>query len=230
MYVPLTRHVQTFYAKLGWDPYPSNQITLEPTSLEASEEIEPIPGVELLQQDDIRALCDQDVISVTQSLADLPMQARNKTYAAFLPTYLQACWHFSKEDFKGTQGDKVPETKGAISPSQNVWIYWFHNTTESKLKIQRVVVLDSSNKERNIEELTSLLRQAAKEARQWGIKEVIFWNPREEVRLAAEKVAKGGGIMVKEEERMESSVPCLRWKRGRKEDVVWDCNEFYAWC
>jgi hypothetical protein len=33
------------------------------------------------------------------------------------------------------------------------------------------------------------------------------------------------------EERDDGSIPSLRWREGRPVDnVVWELNEYYAWC
>ncbi|KAF2418990.1 hypothetical protein EJ08DRAFT_702884 [Tothia fuscella] len=227
---------KSFYTKLGWDPFPSKQIILElnPDDIvtsDAQAECRVIEGVRLLKQADLEALCERDIDAMKQRFKNETLQPRNQTRIAFLPTYEQACWHWSKEQFHVASRGEISEIKGAISASGNVWMYWYHDVDGGKLKIQRIVILDREDEERRIDELALLLQQAVKEASGWGIKKVIVWNPCEEVRVAARRIGETEGIGIEEEERQVASIPSLRWKRGRKnEKIVWDSDEFYAWC
>jgi hypothetical protein len=151
---------------------------------------------------------------------------------AFSPTYPQACWHFTREELNGKETiSRTPDIKGAISVSGQAWVYWHYDFIEKKLKVQRVVLIDRTQYERNVQELGTLLFQALGTAMEWGLEQVIIWNPCEELEKAAHALAlKDNNLDVVVEERESSSIPSLRIRGGKSDDVIWHANEYYAWC
>jgi hypothetical protein len=195
---------------------------------------EPVSGIQLLKQNALESLCQQDVENLLNTYAN-SHKARatsTKTQLAFLPSFHQACWHYAKEEYMHKQSGQPPTIKGAISTSGRTWMYWYHDIGASKLKIQRVVLLDQGEHQRNEEELYLLFRQALKCAADWNIKKVIAWRPCDDVRRAALKVESAiNAVTVRFEERENSSIPSLRMVESRGgESIEWDANEYYAWC
>jgi hypothetical protein len=175
-------------------------------------------------------LCDQDCHVLEKELSK--DKSNTGTRVAFLPTYSQACWHFAREEIMGKHlASRVPEVKGAISESGKAWMYWHYELIEKKLKVQRVVLLDRAERERNVHELTLLLSEAIRFANDWELGQVIVWNPCEELQEAAQAVTmEGVEVSVTLEERKSSSIPSLRMRGGSGTDVTWHANEYYAWC
>lgn len=194
-----------------------------------------------MQQEDLKVLCSQDVENI------LPLEiTRNSPNPgthdriAFWSTYNQAAWHFAREEYKakhaqhGTPKGKVagpiPKVKGAISESGKIWLYWHHDLVESKLTIQRLVIVDKDELERNSKDLEVLLSEALREAFDWDIRKVIVWSPCKEVVEAVKNLEhESEGLRITFEKREKSSVPSLR-VHGGKYDVTWVANEYFAWC
>ena len=152
-------------------------------------------------------------------------------HVAFIPTFDQACWHFAREDYMAKRSLQTLEVKGVISESGKAWMYWHHDILEHKLKVQRVVLLDRTEYQTNVEELLLLLLQALVSAFHGGIRKVVVWNPCEELRDAARGVASNfSNVSFAIGERKDASIPSLRLAGGRGQPVVWHANEYYAWC
>ncbi|KAK4448920.1 hypothetical protein QBC34DRAFT_485324 [Podospora aff. communis PSN243] len=92
------------------------------------------------------------------------------------------------------------------------WVYWDHDLRENKLKILRAV----KGQKDGALAMQGLLRAALKEAQEWGLPKVLVG---------------GGKLALAFDEREDGSIPSLRWKGGESlGDVVWEENEYYAWC
>lgn len=152
---------------------------------------------------------------------------------AFNPTAQQIDWHLVREDHmaEALHGRGESPSRGAISESRRAWLIWYLDFVEKKCKIQRVVLLDRHERERNVKEIAALLRFAQWQAKSHGIKKVIVWNPCDEVQQAGQLLAQEfDGTHVITEER-DSSIPALRHRNEKlTEEVVWVHNEYYAWC
>jgi hypothetical protein len=152
---------------------------------------------------------------------------------AFVPTARQIEWHCVREDYmaKALLNREKSPFRGAISESKRAWIIWHFDLSEKKSKVQRVVLLDKDERERNVKELIVLLRVAQWQAKASGIKFVIVWNPCDEVQEASRRLAERfEGTRTKIEDR-ESSIPALRRRNEKPTDkTIWEHNEYYAWC
>jgi hypothetical protein len=190
----------------------------------------PVTGVRLLKRDDMQDLCGQDINILEKELSK--DEAHTGTKIAFLPSYSQACWHFARDEIMGKHlASRAPDVKGAISESGKAWMYWHYELVEKKLKVQRVVLLDRTEREGNVHELTLLLHEAVRSAFDWELTQVIIWNPCVELQEAAQALASEDlGLSVKLEERKSSSIPSLRMRGGLGPEVTWHANEYYAWC
>jgi hypothetical protein len=189
-------------------------------------------GIRTLKKDDLESLCSAEN---TLLLEEFEKERLNPgTRVAFLPTFAQASWHFAREEVMSTYLDsQPPDIKGAVTSSGMAWMYWHYELGDKKLKIQRVVLLKrgEAEHERNVQELSLLLLEALKVAKDWNLKQVIVWNPCKELQEAAHRVAsRNDALSMKLEERTTSSIPSLRMRNGSKEEVTWLANEYYAWC
>ncbi|OHF03539.1 hypothetical protein CORC01_01258 [Colletotrichum orchidophilum] len=209
----------TYYARLGWAVYPSLQVSLIPDDPSVLRKPE---GVRYLEETEVTAYCDKDVDLLKKKLASLPEDG--KTHVAFAPSGEQMLWHFTRDGFmaKELAGREVAH-RGAATVDGKAWVYWDHDFREKKLKVLRV----AGDPEADV---TALLQTAVIEAAQWGLAKVLVWNPDEGVSASAKRVSDRteGAVRVVFDERLDGSIPSLRWK-GEGE-VVWEDNEYYAWC
>ncbi|KAK1656026.1 hypothetical protein BDP81DRAFT_414005 [Colletotrichum phormii] len=209
----------TYYARLGWAVYPSLQVSLIPDDPSVLRKPD---GVRYLEESEVPAYCEKDVEILKKKLANLPEDG--KTHVAFAPSADQMLWHFTRDSFMAKQlsGRDVTH-RGAATVDGKAWVYWDHDFREKKLKVLRV----AGDPEADV---TALLQAAVIEAAEWGLAKVLVWNPDEGVSASAKRVSDrtGGAVRVVFDERLDGSIPSLRWK-GEGE-VVWEDNEYYAWC
>lgn len=185
---------------------------------------------EPMEDEDLKQLCSQGVQVLESELQQIP--TNDKTHFAFLPTLEQIGWHNAREDLNAKYMlDHLRCARGVRSESGRAWILWHVDDPEGKLKLQRVVLLDKHERERNIRELVALLSFTEMFARSSRALTVLIWNPMEEVAEAARlMVEQCEGVKMKIEER-EGSIPSVRLRYGRaQDDLVWESNEYYAWC
>jgi hypothetical protein len=78
-----------------------------------------------------------------------------------------------------------------------------------------------------VQAVAALFAAAQKEAAEWEMRTVQFWNPNNVALAAARRLDEG----VKVQERKKESICSLRWYgKGSGDDVQWVCNEKFAWC
>lgn len=226
-----------YYANLGWDVYSSDQATIH---LEGSKFSVPEPAAtRYLTLEELKPLCDKDVAGVKAKFQRLASDHR-KTHVAFSPSYAQVAWQLAREQFMADiMFKRAIERRGAITTNGRSWIYWDHDWREKKLKVLRIVSLDSDPEtgitimdESKIRDIVELLRAAAAEAAEWGLDKVLIWNPDNN----ATKGIKGfhnyheDDVDVIFDER-NSSIPCFRWKGGRStQGTIWEDSYYYCWC
>lgn len=224
---------RSFYTRLGWPDFPSPQLTLhlvDPnTALPGTTPSS--PAVTLLFDTDIPALCQRDCTQVQSRLATAASSSPNKTHVAFLPDTTQLTWHFTRDSYvaRVMREGRAIQHRGARTADGDSWLLWDHDLRENKLKILRLVVGDKDG----AAAVGALLRAALEEARDWGLPKVLVWAPGAETCAAATELWREGGgkLGLVFDEREDGSIPSLRWKE-RKDvgEVVWEANEYYAWC
>ena len=94
---------------------------------------------------------------------------------------------------------------------------------------------DETNSAENAAKLDAVLREAQREAREWKMTEVQFWNPTSLVEDLLERgaVAGKGKVHLRKVEREEESVASLMWYgegEGTVDELEWWGNEKYGWC
>ncbi|WYZ39215.1 hypothetical protein EsH8_III_001129 [Colletotrichum jinshuiense] len=208
-----------YYARQGWAVYPSLQVSLISDDTSA---LRPPEGVRYLPEGEVPDYCAKDVELLKKKLANLPDDG--KTHVAFAPSGDQLLWHFTRDGFMARElaGREVVH-RGAVTADGKAWVYWDHDFREKKLKVLRV----AGDPEADV---TALLHAAVIEAADWGLAKVLVWNPDDGVSASAKSVSDrtGGAVRVVFDERLDGSIPSLRWK-GEGE-VLWEDNEYYAWC
>lgn len=227
-----------FYAKHGWQPFPSTHISLQ-TIDNAGEyhqrraEITPLPHVEDLEYQDLAAL--PLISNLEDRLAKMSSANPSKTFLAFQPDMPNLQWHFMREEFLAeVLGRKKPETKGAIDQKTGIALIWVRTYSEDSsewhLSVLYVHIPESDiHTDETRKSLSALLLRAQYEAHVWDMAAgVEVWDPRKEVVEAAEAVAYGHQVQVIS--RDQEHICSLKWNGPDTDDVVWVANERYAWC
>lgn len=232
-----------YYTRLGWKDFRSPQVLLVlaeglvlPKSLAGAGD-----GVRLLTADEVAPLCVEDVALVQKRFVTAAAKSNNKDdtrskHITFLPTKEQMAWHFTRDAYVcKTLLDREVIYRGAQTEDGNAWIYWDHDLREKKLKILRIVTREEleADREKTKAAIKKLLFAALNEAKDWGLLKVLLWEPNADVvGIATEFWSElGPNLSVTFEEREDGSIPSLRWREGESlEGVVWEMNNYYAWC
>lgn len=127
------------------------------------------------------------------------------------------------------QFGKVTEHRGAISESEDSWIYWYHDFRKQQLAVLRVH-LPEGRDGRQPEQVVSLLLDALEEALVWDLPKVTIWDADPAVLQALDLLKDRHAVEATSGQRHQRSIPSLRWKGGDgSKTIKLYCNEFYAW-
>jgi hypothetical protein len=222
---------RVYYTRLGWKDFRSPQVLL---ALDDALPVTYPDGVALLIAAEVAPLCERDVEEVKGRFQRLAESGGDNRYVTFLPTAEQLAWHFTRDSYvcKTLLGREVVH-RGAKTEDGAAWIYWDHDLREKKLKVLRIVTRGEDGVEKQRGDVKKLLLAALAEAREWGLPKVLVWNPTTEVADVTTGIWRdlGPQVQVTFEEREDGSIPSLRWKGGKGlQGVVWESNEYYAWC
>ncbi|KAB5532769.1 hypothetical protein GE09DRAFT_376730 [Coniochaeta sp. 2T2.1] len=228
---------KTFYAKSGWEAFPSGHMAFPP----AGEGEEKETNGEVVQGKDKAhpigyhepaELCAADEELLRKKL---PLRAREtgRTAVALLPDLDSVLWHLMREDFiaKNVFG-KTPAVKGAVygEKGKRVWGVWtraYYGEVGTLHFLRFVLEDEDGDEEENARGVREVVRVAQREAREWKCKEVQSWNPGEKLRAAVRRA----GLEVSFVERDAESIASLMWYgEGRTLDVDWVYNEKFGWC
>ncbi|KAL2186690.1 hypothetical protein L209DRAFT_755422 [Thermothelomyces heterothallicus CBS 203.75] len=245
---------RVYYTRLGWKDFRSPQVLLglgTPAAAAAAAAAAVVvpEGVSLLTADEVAPLCERDVAAIRERFERLARSGggggaadnngKKQTHIAFLPTPEQMAWHFTRDKYvcQKLLGREVVH-RGARTEDQgggggSGWICWDHDLREKKLKVLRIVTREQDGPEARRGAVRKLLLAALAEAKGWGLPKVLVWSPGAEVAGAATDIWRelGPEVSVTFEEREDGSIPSLRWKGGKgPEEIVWESNEYYAWC
>ncbi|KAK0613094.1 hypothetical protein B0T17DRAFT_498980 [Bombardia bombarda] len=230
-----------YYSNLGWRVFPRKQVTLtvlphtilghgnrDKFALKHSQPWR----IRYLRLDELPELCDIDELDLSARFDAL--RADGKTHVAFTPSWSQIAWQLARSEFiAGTMFGRTPMNKGAITENGRSWVYWEHDWRQTRLNVMRIVhALDASVQQR-VGDIKALLEAALAEASAWGLPKVLMWNPDEETTLGCKAAGNAHPIDVKIvfEERTDTSIPGLRWAKGKDaRNTVWEDNLYYCWC
>jgi hypothetical protein len=239
--------VQDFYAARGWKAFPSSHISLAANA----ESHSGLPAVKSLESPDLEYLCEADEHSLLSQISKF-----EKPAVALVPDLATISWHHAREEFIANElFGRSPDIKGAIVTTESgsqAWCIWTRvwaspgDEHGSTLHILRLVVEDRENypphdfspatedatasvqsSSSAVQAVAALFAAAQKQAAEWDMATVQFWNPNN-VALAAARRLDGS---VEVQEREKESICSLRWYgKGDGDDVEWICNEKYGWC
>ncbi|KAL9607740.1 MAG: hypothetical protein Q9167_007370 [Letrouitia subvulpina] len=239
-----------FYARLGWECFPSTHVSLRPIKEEAEDNS--LPRVSLLHSRDLAELCQQD-----EALLRASMTKNEKELSclliALVPDVETMQWHHAREEFLAKELlQRSPDVKGALTKCKNgsrVWSIWTrtfgHDKAGNILNILRIVVenealfgrqsVDASNlsmvesNQDTVFAIASVLQAAQLEAVRWNMAAVNFWNPSPLSVLAAKVIEPAVTITIRDEDSI-SSLSRHGNKLQRDETIEWVMNEKYGWC
>ncbi|KAL7269511.1 hypothetical protein RUND412_007824 [Rhizina undulata] len=219
-----------FYSRLGWSSHPANHINIPvPSSI---DETSPTSEVSPIYAKCLPRLCARDIAVLKKSLST----PSSKRRIAFMPSYPVLQWHHAREEFLAdyfrADMDTKPIVKGAMTSDGKRWISWSRTYHEDpRLYILRIASVAEDN-ETEEEDLAKLLQAAQKEAKLWGLKKVVIWNPKDVVVRAANRIAAEEVVLV---ERDVESIPSVMMYRDADqgsgiEELDWVANERFTWC
>ncbi len=224
---------RVYYTRLGWQDFRSPQVLLSFTD---ALELPAAEAAVLLREEDVPALCERDVAALKQRFAaeGSDGQSHKTTRFTFLPTPEQLAWHFARDRYvcQTMLGREVVH-RGARTADGASWVLWDHDLREKKLKVLRIVADGAGGEEKRRGDIAQLVRAALGEAAAWGLHKVLVWEPSADLAAVATALWRelGPELAVTFDEREDGSIPSLRWKGGKSLDgVVWEDDEYYAWC
>lgn len=229
-----------FYARNGWEAFPSTHIMLKPIDNageyhQRQAVITPQRQIKDLKLEDLNQMESTIVSSLEDKLQALTLANPNKTYVAFRPELAQFEWHFMREEFLAENlGRESPTIKGAIDTKTGIALIWVRTysaeSSEWHLSVLHVhVPNDISDEKEGKAALSSLMLRAQWEAQTWDMAAgVEVWDPTDLVVAAARDIAYGHDVQVIR--RDEEHICSLKWNGAEKEDIVWVANERYPWC
>lgn len=229
-----------FYAKNGWDAFPSTHISLKPIDNageyhQRKAAITPQREIQDLKLEDLVRLEPTIVSSLEDKLQALSLANPDKTFVAFKPELSQFQWHFMREDFLAENlGREIPSVKGAIDTKTGIALIWTRvygaDSSEWHLNVLYThIPNDVSDENEGKAAIASLLLRAQWEAQIWNMTAgADIWDPNEIVVKAAQDIAYGHDVQVIN--RDQEHICSLKWNGPSKENVVWIANERYPWC
>lgn len=229
-----------FYAKNGWDAFPSTHISLNPIDNageyhQRQAVITPKRDVKDLELEDLARLESTIISSLEDKLQALTLTDPNKTFIAFKPELSQFQWHFMREEFLAENiGRESPQVKGAIDTKTGIALIWTRvyaaESSEWHLNVLYThIPNDISDEDEGKAAISALLLRAQWEAQVWNMEAgVEIWDPAEVVAKAAQDIAYGHDVQIIK--RDQDHICSLKWNGSTKEDVVWVASEKYPWC
>ncbi|PYH43977.1 uncharacterized protein BP01DRAFT_358149 [Aspergillus saccharolyticus JOP 1030-1] len=234
---------KNFYAQFGWKPFLSSHFALPPVAEEhnVSNGVEAtMPQVKTLTAEDVRTrVCNKQILAKERESLRLASMKTPTPKIAIAPDYNHLRWHWAREEFFVKSlfpGREAPTAKGAGDDAAGVHCAWNRNfgsvPEENTLYILRWVYEEPTSPEetkQTIQAMAAILRRAQREAHEWDMSTVEFWNPTPLLQQAVAMVDPNVELV----HRQKDSIASLRWngaESGFGETVEWCLNEKYAWC
>ena len=230
---------KSFYAQFGWKPFLSSHMALPPLASEGQSNGNANATRDLYAEDVEKFICNS---SVTTKLRDQLREASQKTAGskiAIIPDFDHFVWHWAREEFfsKNLLPHRSPPIiKGTGIDEARVYCAWNRNFGEEPednvLYILRWVYDDPQSAEEEqtlVKAMAAILRRAQREAHEWNMHTVEFWNPTPLLQKAVKMLDSDAQVVHRE----KSSISSLRWtgaQQGLGDDVEWFLNEKYTWC
>ena len=229
---------KSYYAKLGWHPFPLNDhIEFDPMQILNPPRV----AIRSIAEEDLDQLCKDDEAMIWRAMTS---SSSKKTLMMLVPDLDHMLWHHRKEEFACDKlFGKHPQIKGVITGELNdrMWVIWTRRYYEdphpvslnNTLYILRVVIesqsTDYEQREHQAEQMRAILWAAQQEAAEWKLDCLKMWDPANLIQDLVERT----GIQHRRVERDEESIASLLWfgeGSGKDDAVEWLGNEKYGWC
>ena len=226
---------KTYYARLGWHPFPIN------SHMELDPSLGTWPSqVRKLQTKDLGRLCEDDGAKVRNEMI---RTSSRKIRMMIVPDLDHMLWHISKEEFACDKlFRKVPETKGAMvgEPGSRIWAVWTHryygapdgSSSDNTLYILRFVVenpvMGADRQDIQTQNVLAILHAARIQAAEWGLDSVKFWDAPYVVQRAVEQA----DVQHRKVNREEDGIASLLWfgeGSGKEDSLEWLSGQKFAW-
>ncbi|KAJ5431219.1 Acyl-CoA N-acyltransferase [Penicillium cf. griseofulvum] len=224
-----------FYAQFGWRPFSSSHMSLPSTTGGPEKSV----TRDLFAKDVQKCLCSEAVLDKLREQMLVASQKTSGAKIAILPNFDHFVWHWAREEFYAENllpERSPPVVKGAGDDNARVYCAWNRNFGEKPednvLYILRWVYDDPTTlaeEHTTVQAMAAILRRAQKEAHEWNMSKVEFWNPTPLLQKAVALVDPEAELVHREKE----SIASLRWtgeEQGLSKDVEWWLNEKYTWC
>ncbi|KAJ5610956.1 hypothetical protein N7510_007675 [Penicillium lagena] len=232
---------KNFYAQFGWRAYMSSHMALKPIA--DGSHTNGVPGGaqtrDLFAEDVHTYICNDKVLTKLRDQMRVESQKKPGAKIAIMPDFDHFVWHWAREEFFSEAmlpNHAPPVIKGACDDQARVYCAWNRvfgdDPSANVLYILRWVYDDpTSPKEEEVivHAMAAILRRAQREAREWNLRSVEFWNPTPLLQKAAALLDPDVQLVHRE----KSSISSLRWtgaEQGLGKDVEWMLNEKYTWC
>lgn len=228
-----------FYAQFGWRPFLSSHMSLPPVAKDVvASDAKSLTRV-LHAEDVQRCMCNDTVLAKLSDQMRAASEKSSRAKIAIVPDFDHFVWHWAREEFytKNLHPDRsAPVIKGAGNDQARVYCAWNRNFGEEPednvLYILRWVYDDPTSPQEEqtlVEAMAGILRRAQREAHEWNMSKVEFWNPTPLLERAVAMLDPDAQVVHRE----QSSISSLRWtgaEQGLGKDVEWVLNEKYTWC
>ncbi|KYK61023.1 hypothetical protein DCS_02163 [Drechmeria coniospora] len=223
-----------FFDRLGWKQQAATQLRIVLGKAAVVEVPAETKELSYSNVDDF-ALCSRESLNAAK-LRLSAMRAKGKTWAQLLPTQNLMRWHAMRglltQSALSKGADEGRKRHGASFANAEIrdnvcWAWWVPDFRARKLFVGRIFTTRLHNMQR---EIKSLLHVAAGEALSMALREVVVWEPTEQVIGAAMQLADEIGKHVRSvvEERSDM-IPCLRWHGGEERQGGLVDGQFYGW-
>ena len=227
---------KTFYAGLGWHPFPSSHLSSASSS---SSKNGGNHKAKALGVTDLKELCETDEKYIRNCMERVN---DGKIHVATIPDHETMKWHHRREQFLCSHifpNRPAPSVKGAISgesQGSRIWAIWTRSfsgplvpESDNALHILRLVIEDEKVSDDNVEGMKGILEIAQKEAKEWKLEHVELWNPTDVARALVQRA----GLEYSQVDREAESIPSLMWYgegSGKVDEIEWVGNEKFGWC
>ncbi|CAL5873348.1 uncharacterized protein PFLUO_LOCUS7619 [Penicillium psychrofluorescens] len=230
-----------FYAQFGWRAFMSSHMGLKPIA--DGSHTNGVPGSaqirDLFAEDVHTHICSDKVLTQLRDQMRAESQKRPGAKIAITPDFDHFVWHWAREEFfsETMLPDHAPPViKGACDDQARVYCAWNRvfgdDPSANVLYILRWVYDDPTSPQEEeviVHAMAAILRRAQREAQEWNLRSVEFWNPTPLLQKAAALLDPDVQLVHRE----KSSISSLRWtgaEQGLGKDVEWWLNEKYTWC
>jgi GNAT superfamily N-acetyltransferase len=229
---------KSYYAKLGWHPFPlNNHIEFDAMHVPNLSQ----SGIREIIDKDLEQYCKDDEAMIRKKMIRSSSQ---KARMMIVPDLDHMLWHHRKEEFACDKlFGKQPDVKGSVigDDDDRIWMIWTHRyygnpehaSSDNTLYILRLVIENENASpeqvHNQVQQMQRMIQAAQNEAAGWDLHSVKLWDPAHLVQDLVERT----GIQHRTVQREEESIASLLWfgeGSGKEDTLEWLGNEKYGWC